>query len=123
MLPEHEANRRYWDAQASRWRELRDRDGLWTRCAAEPDLAFEGEALAMIRRYGGDLTGKRACVIGSGDNYAAFALAGLGARVTSTDISQGQLDVARDRAEALGLDIDFIRADAAALAPSAGRRL
>ena len=117
MLPEHEANRRYWDAQAPRWRDLRDRDGLWTRCANEPDLAFEGEALAMIRRYSGDLTRKRACVIGSGDNYAAFALAGLGARVTSTDISQAQLDVAQDRARQLGLAIDFTRADAADLTP------
>ncbi len=71
----------------------------------------------MIRAYGGDLTGKAACVIGTGDAYAAFALAGLGARVTATDISQGQLDVARDRAEQLGLDLDFVRADAADLAP------
>lgn len=113
----HEANRRHWDALSPRWRELRDRDGLWTRCAAEPELAFEGEALSMIGAYCGDLTGKAACVIGSGDAYAAFALAGLGARVTATDISQGQLDVARQRADQLRLDIDFIRADAADLAP------
>ena len=31
------------------------------------------------------------CVIGSGDNYAAFALAGLEAAATSTDISEQQL--------------------------------
>ena len=113
----HEANRRYWDALSPRWRELRDRDGLWTRCAGEPDLAFEGKALALIRATCGNLTGKAACVIGGGDAYAAFALAGLGARVTATDISQGQLDIARQRADQLGLDIDFVRADAADLAP------
>jgi SAM-dependent methyltransferase len=112
----HDANRQYWDALSPRWRELRDRDGLWSRCATEPELAFEGEALALIRSYAGDLAGKTACVIGSGDNYAAFALAGMGARVTSTDVSQGQLDVAAQRAEHLGLDIDFVRADAADLA-------
>jgi len=61
--------------------------------------------------------GKSACVIGTGDAYAAFALAGLGARVTATDISQGQLDVARSRAEQLGLALDFDRTDAADLAP------
>lgn len=117
MSHEHEANRRYWDALSPRWRELRDRDGLWTRCAAEPELAFEGEALAMIHAYGGNLMGKSACVIGTGDAYAAFALAGLGARVTATDISQGQLDVARSRAEQLDLALDFVRTDAADLAP------
>ncbi len=57
----------------------------------------------MIRRYTGDLRGKPALVIASGDNYAAFALAGMGARVTSTDISARQLEVARQRAELLGL--------------------
>ncbi len=111
----HETNRHYWDRLSPRWRELRDRDGLWRRCTTEPGLAFEGEALAMIRRYAGDLTGKAACVIGSGDAYAAFALAGLGADVTATDISQGQLDVAAQRAEQLGLDISFVQADAADL--------
>ncbi len=48
-------------------------------------------------------------------NYAAFALAGCGARVTSVDISQRQLDVAADRARRLGLHIAFVRADAARL--------
>ncbi len=113
----HETNQHYWDRLSPQWRELRDRDGLWRRCSAEPELAFEGEALTAIRRYVGDLVGKTACVIGSGDAYAAFALAGLGAVVTTTDISQRQLDVAAQRAERLGLDIDFVRADAADLAP------
>ena len=54
-------------------------------------------------------------MVGSGDNYAAFALAGMGARVTSTDISAQQLAVARKRAEQLGLDIAFVQADATIL--------
>jgi ubiquinone/menaquinone biosynthesis C-methylase UbiE len=53
--------------------------------------------------------------VGSGDNYTAFALAGMGARVTSTDISAQQLAVARKRAEELGLDIAFAQADATVL--------
>jgi len=72
----------------------------------------------MISEFVGDLHGKRVCVIGSGDNYAAFALAGLGATVTSTDISEQQLEVAAHRAHILGLDIHFIRCDAADLAPA-----
>jgi SAM-dependent methyltransferase len=111
----HEANRRYWDDAAEGWRELRDRDGLWKRCVVEPEVAFEGDALEQIRQFHPDLQGRRACVIGSGDNYAAFALAGLGARVTSVDISQRQLDIAAERARALGVDLRFVRADAADL--------
>ena len=105
MIESHETNRRYWDASASGWQKLRDRDGLWRECAEDPDVAVEGEAL----------DGRDVCVIGSGDNYAAFALAGMGARVTSTDISEGQLAVAASRAASLGLDIDFVRSDAANL--------
>jgi SAM-dependent methyltransferase len=113
----HEANRRYWDWLSSEWKALRERDGLWRRCASEPELAFGGGALELIRDYCGDLAGRDVCVVGSGDNYAAFALAGLGARITSTDISQRQLDVARERAQQLRLDITFVRADAAGLDP------
>jgi SAM-dependent methyltransferase len=113
----HEANQHYWDTMSSRWKALRDRDHLWQRCPTEPDLAFEGGALEVIQSFCNNLAGKAVCVIGSGDNYAAFALAGLGAQVTSTDISQCQLDVARERAQHLGLDMDFVRADAADLAP------
>lgn len=113
----HEANRRHWDALASDWQQLRDEDQLWRRCHVDPVLAFDGKALDMIREFAGDLAGKRACVIGSGDNLAAFALAGMGARVTSTDISGQQLMVAERRAVELGLEIAFVRCDAADLAP------
>ena len=59
----------------------------------------------------GDLNGKRACVFASGDNRAVFALTGLGATVTSVDISENQLEVARQRASELDLDVLFIRSD------------
>ncbi|MCZ6676125.1 MAG: class I SAM-dependent methyltransferase [Candidatus Poribacteria bacterium] len=112
----HESNRRHWDRAARKWEALRDEDGLWRRCHKEPDLAFEGGALELLREIAGDdLTEKDVCLVGSGDNYTAFALAGLGARVTSTDISQRQLDVASDRARQLGLSIAFVQADAANL--------
>ncbi|MDP7363715.1 MAG: class I SAM-dependent methyltransferase [Candidatus Latescibacteria bacterium] len=52
----------------------------------------------------------------SGDNYVAFALVGLGAKVTSIDISEQQLDVARERAAELRLEMNSHRADAADLA-------
>ena len=116
----HEANRRYWNANAQAWRQLRDQDKLWRRCPTQPECAFAGGALEMIRDLVGELRGKEVCVIGSGDNYAAFALAGLGANVTSTDISEQQLEVAAERAEQLGLEIRFVCADASDLATVAG---
>ena len=111
----HEANRQSWNAAAGGWRDLRDRDQLWKQCHKSPELAFEGEALEMILKYSVEITDKRICVIGSGDNCASFGLAGLGAKVTSVDISEEQLRVAENRAQILGLQIEFIRADAAEL--------
>ena len=111
----HEANRRRWDEMAGDWDDRLNRDGLWRRCHREPELAFEGSALETIREMMGTLDGKRVCVIGSGDNLAACALAVLGAGVTSTDISGERLRLAADRADALGLSIEFVRSDAASL--------
>ncbi len=113
----HDVNRRHWDATASEWKRLRDQDGGWRRCCQEPHVAFEGQALETILESVGTLDGKKVCVVGSGDNYAAFALAGLGADVTSVDISKRQLQEAAARASELGLQIRFICADAATLQP------
>ncbi len=115
----HEANRRRWNAHAPEWKRLRDADGLRPRCPSEPHLAFEGRALETIVEFVGELKGRKACVVGSGDNYAAFALAGLGMNVTSVDISEEQLGDAAAHASELGLDVRFVRADAADM-PLAG---
>jgi len=65
LIP-HEANRRYWDAIASDWKDLRDRDGGWRGCIRDPGLGFVGGALELIRSFAGDLANKAVCVIGSG---------------------------------------------------------
>lgn len=111
----HEANRKRWNEMAGDWEDRLNREGLWRRCHKEPGLAFDAGALETIREMMVTLRGRRVCVIGSGDNLAAYALGGLGARVTSTDISEERLKLAADRAEALGLSIDFVRSDAANL--------
>jgi SAM-dependent methyltransferase len=114
----HAANGRYWDSICHSWQELRDRNQLWQSIPGKPELAFDGEALELIYTYLGDLHQKKVAVIGSGDNYASFGLAGLGADVTSIDISSGQLEVAAFRAGKLGMNMKFIRADAANLEDS-----
>ena len=103
----HAANRKRWDAAARQWAEGADNRGLWKRCPQEPELVLCEKEL----EYLGDISGKRVCVLGSGDNQVVFALAGLGAEVTSVDISQNQLDIAAQRANALGLAVSFVRAD------------
>jgi len=112
----HEYNRKKWNIAAERWKRSRDIDGGWKNCHRDPALAFHECEIDFISRFVGELKGKRVCVLGSGDNYAAFALAGLGAEVTSVDISENQLEIAAIRAKELGLKNNtFVRADVSAL--------
>jgi SAM-dependent methyltransferase len=103
----HDANRRRWDAGAADWARRADTRGTWRRCHRDPSLALHAAELAWLR----DCAGKRIAVLGSGDNQVVFALAGLGADLTSVDISEEQIEVARRRAAALGLRVVFLRAD------------
>ena len=111
----HESNRRYWNEVAAWWERLEVEGGIWERCPAEPELAFAGGALGLVRDAAGDVGGKDVCVVGSGDNLVSFAFAGMGANVTSVDISDRRLAVAAERAKRLGLPITFVQADAADL--------
>jgi len=103
----HDANRRRWDAASASWARRADTRGIWRKSHRDPTLALHPSELTWL----GDVSGKRVAVLGSGDNEVVFALAGLGARVTSVDISEPQLAIARERAARLDLDVDFVRAD------------
>jgi SAM-dependent methyltransferase len=103
----HEANRRRWDAGSASWAHHADTRGTWKKCHLDPSLALHSAELEWLR----NIAGKKAAVLGSGDNQVVFALAGLGANVTSIDISEPQIETARSRAAALGLQVDFVRAD------------
>jgi SAM-dependent methyltransferase len=107
MQRTHEANRANWNAAAGWWREKEDQRGHWMRSHRDPGLVLCAEELAVLR----DIGGKDACVLGSGDNEVAFALAGMGAAVTSVDISERRLEIAAERAQALGIRVTFLRAD------------
>jgi|TARA_Y100000310_G_scaffold344697_1_gene458868 SAM-dependent methyltransferase len=103
----HEANRRSWDAVSPKWQAKIDTEKPWRQVPVNPALVLEKEEL----RHLGDVAGKNVCVLGSGDNLIVFALAGMGADVTSVDVSQTQLDIAAGRARELGLAVTFLRAD------------
>ena len=107
MNPFHESNRRGWDARAADWQDRPEVAEAWRRCPSDPSVALD----AMELHYLKDVRGRDVAVLGSGDNLVVFALAGMGARVTSVDISAGQLAVAGGRARELGLDVRFVRAD------------
>ena len=105
--PIHEANRHGWDAASPGWQAMIEREVDWRGCPGDPTIALDPRELDLL----GDVSGLDACVLGSGDNLVVFALAGMGAKVTSVDISQVQLDTATARVEELGLDVSFLRAD------------
>jgi SAM-dependent methyltransferase len=107
MNPIHDANRRRWNAGASSWACRADTRGIWRKCHLDPSLALHASELKWLR----DVPGKSVAVLGSGDNQVVFALAGMGATVTSIDISERQLDIARRRAARLGVSVNFLRAD------------
>ncbi len=115
MSTRHQANRRYWNEVAEWWEELEEEGGLWQRCPSDPDIAFAGGGLGLAREVVGAVPGKDVCIVGSGDNHAAFAFSGMGANVTSVDISERRLAVASKRAGHLRLPIKFVQADAADL--------
>lgn len=103
----HEANRHRWDVGSATWASRADVRGIWKKCHLDPSLALHSAELKWL----GGIVGKRVAVLGSGDNQVVFALSGLGAQVTSVDISEQQIEVARRRAAVLGLEVEFVQGD------------
>ena len=106
MNERHESNRAFWNAHAPCWKED-PTAANWDQCHKDPTIRFAAEELQAM----GDVSGKTACVFASGDNRAVFSLVGMGATVTSVDISENQLEVARERAAQIEIDVRFIRSD------------
>ena len=107
----HEANRAFWDASTKWWKEKEDQRGLWMKAGEDPSLVLSPTEMPFLK----DVAGKDVCVLGSGDNEVALALAGIGGHVTSVDISERRLEVAAERARTVGLELSFLRADVADL--------
>ncbi len=98
------------------WNEISDSDWYQSLRTEEklskiseyPASAFHPAVYAMICRHLDGIAGKRILLPSSGDNHAAFAFSILGAEVTSADISERQLEHAREIADRLGLKIQFV---------------
>jgi SAM-dependent methyltransferase len=83
----------------------------YDRIIANPERAFPVAVYPLIKKYIGDLHGKKICVPSSGDNIAAFGFHLLGAKVTSCDIAENQIKNAKTIADKHHWDIDFICQD------------
>src|SRR4051812_25313908 len=70
---------------------------------------------AVLFAFLGDVHGLSVLDVGTGTGRAALALAARGAHVTGVDASAEMLSVARQRALAADLRIDFAEGDAQAL--------
>ncbi len=101
--------KRYWnEISDSEWyRSLRTEERLG-RLREKPETAFSPGVLELIQRYVGDFKGKKILLPSSGDNHAAFAFALMGARVTSADISERQLENAEKISDRWKLDVEFV---------------
>jgi ubiquinone/menaquinone biosynthesis C-methylase UbiE len=111
----HEVNRKWWDVTSLDWKKRDEK--TWQTCKEQSSFTLDTRMQEIVDELIVNPEGKRACAISSGDNLAVFALAGMGMNVTSTDISELRLNIARERAGELGLDIDFFQCDSANLSP------
>lgn len=112
-----EKNRANWDDYSAAYLRFKHNEKMIRRITEDPSRAFEEKTWEQLRRCFPSMRGKRVCVPSSGDNYAVFAFALLGAKVTSCDISAEQLSAGQRLAEQLGLEITFLQADTMQLQP------
>ncbi len=98
-----------WNETAdSQWYRSLRTDERIDALVKSPETAFHPKVYDIIGKFVPDMSGKRILLPSSGDNHAAFSFALLGAKVTSSDISERQLENAACIAQKLGLDIEFV---------------
>ncbi|GAA3400618.1 class I SAM-dependent methyltransferase [Paenibacillus hodogayensis] len=100
-----------WNEWSDSWYEKKRTDEVIAKIIHDPASAFHRTAYSMIQEAVPDLSGKKVLVPSSGDNHAVFAFHLLGAKVTSCDISEKQLEYAYSIANKYGWDIEFLCED------------
>ena len=101
--------KKYWNGISdSEWyQSLRTEERLG-KIKENPKTAFYPGVLELMEKCIGEFKGKKILLPSSGDNHAAFAFALMGAKVTSADISERQLENAKTISDKWNLDIEFI---------------
>lgn len=100
--------KRSWDEWSDSWYVGYRTEEVIDNIIKQPASAFHPTTFSMIMKAFPDLRGKRICVPSSGDNHAVFAFHLMGAKVTSCDISERQLENSSVIAQKYGWDIDFV---------------
>jgi len=111
----NESTRKMWDNRADTYFTDTDHAKSLAIIKSDPARAFPRDVWEMLRNAVHDLKGKRVLVPSSGDNLSVFGFHLLGAKVTSTDLSEKQLGNAAKIAAAHHWDIEFRQADSMAL--------
>jgi ubiquinone/menaquinone biosynthesis C-methylase UbiE len=104
MIDHDDSSTRSWDAAADDWVAHAD--------ASDYQNFFLRPRMLTLA---GEVSGRRVLDLGCGEGAYSRALAGRGARVTGIDGSARLIEVARTRAAAAGLAIDYLSANASAL--------
>ena len=101
--------KRYWNRVSdSEWyQSLRTEEKL-DGLRKNPRTAFYPGVLELMEKHTGGFRGKKILLPSSGDNHAAFAFALMGAKVTSADISERQLENAGKISGSWHLDISYV---------------
>ena len=110
MVSRADKIRSNWDEMSDRWNDLRS-DSIVNGIIENPYSIFRPELQDMLKKYIGNLSNKRILVPASGDNREVFAFHLLGAKVTSSDISEKQLENSAQVAKKHNWNIEFIRDD------------
>lgn len=111
MNPIAAKNQASWDAFSDKYMQYELTKEKLETIVQNPEGAFAPKTWQLISSVFPSMQGVRVCVPSSGNNHAVFALAVLGARVTSCDIAANQLAHAASAAEKMRLSIDFVQAD------------
>lgn len=97
-----------WNEWSETWYQKYRTDEAISKIIECPESAFHPTTYTMINKALPKIHGKRVCVPSSGDNHAVFAFHLMGAKVTSIDISERQLENSSEIASKHGWDIEFI---------------
>jgi 2-polyprenyl-3-methyl-5-hydroxy-6-metoxy-1,4-benzoquinol methylase len=99
----------YWNNISDKY--FKNENSMVKIIKKEPEKGFPAEVYEMIKSEYTDLKNVDVLVASSGDNIAAFCFYLLGANVTSSDLSEKQLENAKLIADENNWKINFIRSD------------
>ncbi|NOU96611.1 methyltransferase domain-containing protein [Paenibacillus sp. LMG 31456] len=97
-----------WNQWSETWYQRYRTDAAISKIIESPESAFHHKTYSMVKKALSNVHNKRICVPSSGDNHAVFAFHLMGAKVTSCDISEKQLENSSEIARKHGWDIEFI---------------